>query len=79
MCWAPTPLTSSQHYDLFIVGHAEPEEAGTEMVDWLRTRYLHVKILALNPADHRQLAGADYNTILNGPREWPSIVTAALC
>jgi hypothetical protein len=72
-------LTSIQHYDLFIVGHAAPEQTRTEMVDWLKARYPHVKILALNPADHRHLAGADYNAILNGPGEWLSIVTAALC
>ena len=32
-------LTSIQHYDLFIVGHAASEKTRTEMVDWLRTRY----------------------------------------
>jgi len=43
------------------------------MVDWLKARYPHVKILALNSANHRQLAGADYNAILNGPDEWLSM------
>jgi len=63
---------------LFMVGHAAPEQTRKEMVDWLKARYPRVKILALNPADHRHLAGADYNTILNGPGEWLSIVTATL-
>jgi hypothetical protein len=71
-------LSSAQHCDLFMVGHAAPEQTRKEMVDWLKARYPRVKILALNPADHRHLAGADYNTILNGPGEWLSIVTATL-
>jgi hypothetical protein len=72
-------LSSWQHCDLFIVGHAAPEQTRKEMVDWLKARYPRVKILALNPADHGKLAGADYNAILNGPGEWLSVVTAALC
>jgi hypothetical protein len=71
-------LSSPQHCDLFIVGHAAPEQTRKEMVDWLKARYPHVKILALNPAGDRQLAGADYNAIMNGPGEWLSVVTAAL-
>jgi len=67
-----------QHSDLFIVRHAAPEEARKEMIDWLKARYPHVKILALNSANHRQLAGADYNAILNGPNEWLSVVTAVV-
>jgi hypothetical protein len=72
-------LNSPQHCDLFIVGDAAPEQTRKEMVDWLRARYPHVKILALIPADHRQLVDADYNAILNGPAEWLSMVAAALC
>jgi DNA-binding NarL/FixJ family response regulator len=59
-------LSSTQHSTLFIVGHAAPERTRKETVDWLKAKYPHVKILALNSADHRQLAGADYNTILTG-------------
>jgi hypothetical protein len=71
-------LSSPQHCDLFIVGHAAPEQTRKEMVDWLKARYPHVKILALNRADHRQLAGADYNVLLNGPNQWLSVITAAV-
>ncbi len=71
-------LSSPQHCDLFIVGHAAPEQTRKEMVDWLKARYPRIKILALNSPDHRQIAGVDYNVILNGPNEWLSIVTAAL-
>jgi hypothetical protein len=42
-------LSSPQHCDLFIVGHAAPEQTRKEMVDWLKARYPHVKILALEP------------------------------
>jgi len=67
-------LTSIQHYDLFIVGHAAPEETRTEMIDWIRAKYPKVKILALNPP-HQQLLNADYNVTLNGPENWLPIVT----
>ena len=67
-------LTSIQHYDLFIVGHAAPEETRTEMIDWIRAKYPKVKILALNPP-HQQLLNADYNATLNGPENWLPIVT----
>ena len=67
-------LTSIQHYDLFIVGHAAPEETRTEMVDWIKVKYPRVKILALN-SPHQQLLNADYNATLNGPENWLPIVT----
>jgi hypothetical protein len=41
-------LNSPQHCDLFVVGHAAPEQTRKEMVDWLKIRYPHVKILALH-------------------------------
>jgi hypothetical protein len=67
-------LTSIQHYDLFILGHAAPEETRTEMIDWIKVKYPRVKILALN-APHKQLLNADYNITLNGPENWLPIVT----
>ncbi len=66
-------LTSIQHYDLFIVGHAAPEETRTKMLDWIKVKYPSVKILALN-APHQQLLNADYNVTLNGPENWLPIV-----
>jgi len=62
-------LTSIQHYDLFILGYAAPEETRTEMIDWIRVKYPKVKIVALN-APHQQLLNADYNVTLNGPENW---------
>jgi len=67
-------LTSIQHYDLFIVGHAAPEETRTEIIDWIKVKYPRVKILAFN-APHQQLLNADYNVTLNGPENWLPIVT----
>ncbi len=67
-------LTSIQHYDLFILGHAAPEETRTEMIDWIKVKYPRAKILALN-APHNQLLNADYNVTLNGPENWLPIVT----
>lgn len=70
-------LSSIQKYDLFIIGHAASEECRTEMVDWLKTRYPEVKVLALNPA-HRQLPNADYNSLASDPEGWLSCVTEQL-
>ena len=70
-------LSSIQHYDLFIVGHAAPEETRREIVDWLKGRYPRVKILVLNPPD-QQVIGADYNVRQNGPENWLPIATQLL-
>ena len=67
-------LSSIQHYDLFIVGHAAPESARREMVAWLKANYPRVKILALNPP-RQQITDADYNALQNGPETWLPIVT----
>jgi len=67
-------LTSILHYDLFILGHAAPEETRTEMIDWIKVKYPRVKILALN-APHQQLLNADCNVTLNGPENWLPLVT----
>lgn len=66
---AKAVLSSVQYYDLFIVGRAAPEETRNEMVDWLRTSYPRVKILALNPHD-QQIPNADYNVTQDGPENW---------
>jgi CheY-like chemotaxis protein len=70
-------LSSIQHYDLFIVGHAAPEETRREIVDWLKGQYPRVKILVLNPPD-QQLLSADYNVRQDGPESWLPIVTQLL-
>lgn len=70
-------LSSVQSYDLFIVGHAAPEENRKEMVDWLKSKYPKVKILALNPP-HQQMRNADYNAIQNRPESWLPFVLERL-
>jgi hypothetical protein len=66
-------LSAIQKYDLFIVGNAAPEEYRREMVDWLKTHYPNVKIVALNPP-HQPLPNADYNALQNDPESWLSFV-----
>jgi hypothetical protein len=66
-------LSSPQRYDLFIIGHAAPEETRREMVDWLKAEYPTVKILAFNPPNQR-VWRADYNVPQNGPENWLPIV-----
>lgn len=67
-------LSSIQKYDLFIVGHAAPEKSRSEMVDWLKTHYANVKVLALNPP-HQPLPNADYNALQSDPESWLQFVT----
>jgi len=75
---AETALGSGQEYDLFIVGHAAPEETRIEMVGWLKMKYPKARILALNPPDCECLDGADYNVPQNVPAELLPTVSAAL-
>ncbi|PYT78413.1 MAG: hypothetical protein DMG40_20150 [Acidobacteria bacterium] len=70
-------LTPTEHYDLFILGHAAPEETRQEMVAWLKEKYPRVKVLALNPPD-QTVPGADYNVQQNGPEAWLPIVSQEL-
>jgi hypothetical protein len=60
-------LDIERDWDLFVVGHAAPEEIRREMVDWLRKNHPDVRILALNPPTIRELVDADYNVKMNGP------------
>lgn len=65
---AKVVLTLPHHCDLFIVGHAAPEESRKQMVSWLKTKFPGVRVLGLNPPRVRKLPGADYNVKLNGPK-----------
>lgn len=75
---AKVVLTLPQTCNVFIVGHAAPEEIREEMVVWLRTKYPGVRILALNSPKIQELVGADYNVKLNGPETWLPFIAAAL-
>ncbi len=73
---AKVVLSSTQHYDLFIVDHAAPEETRKEIVDWLRANYAKAKILALNPG--QQIPSADFNVTHDAPDKWVPIVAQHL-
>ena len=73
---AKVALSSFHDVDLFIVGHTAPEPTRKEMVAWLKANYPNVKIIALNPS-RDQLAGADYNVVMDAHDEWLSLLAAA--
>ena len=60
----------------FLIGHAAPDPARKEMVDWLKALCPHVKIIALNPPGHA-IPTADYNVLQNGPEAWLPILASA--
>ena len=70
-------LTSIQNVDVFVVGPSALEETRKEMVDWLKTNFPKVKIVALIPSASRKLPSADYNIVLNDWDEWLSLLAAA--
>ncbi len=47
------------------------------MVDWLKTNFPKVKIVALIPSANCQLPRADYNVVLNDREELLSLLEAA--
>jgi hypothetical protein len=71
-------LSLPQHCDIFIVGHAAPEETRKEMVAWLKAKNPGIRIIALNTPQIRELPGADYNIELNGPQTWLPVIDSAL-
>jgi hypothetical protein len=71
-------LSLPQQCDIFIVGHAAPEETRKEMVSWLKARYRGVRIIALNSPTVRELPDADYNIKLDGPQTWLPLIDSAL-
>ena len=70
-------LASINDVDVFIVGCRAAEQTRKEMVDWLKTNFPKVKIVALIPSPDRQLLRADHNVVLNAWDEWLSLLTAA--
>jgi Icc-related predicted phosphoesterase len=57
-------------YRVFIVGHAASVEDRKEIVTWIKTNFVSAKVIALNPPRQDNLAGADFNFVLNGPEGW---------
>lgn len=74
---AKNALTSIHNVDVFVVGHTAPEQTRKEMVDWLKTNFPNVKIVALIPSANRQLPRADYNVVVNDREEFLSLLAAA--
>ena len=74
---AKNALTSIHNVDVFVVGHTAPEQTRKEIVDWLKTNFPMVKIVALIPSANRQLPRADYNVVLNDREEWLFLLEAA--
>lgn len=74
---AKAALTSAQDVDVFVVGPNAPEQTRNEMVQWLKTNFPNVKIVALIPSASRKLPCADYNIVLNDWDEWLSLLAAA--
>lgn len=70
-------LGAVEDYDLFLVGHSATEQSRREIVDWLKTNYPRVKVLALNPP-HQPLPNADYNALESDPETWLVFVTERL-
>ena len=65
-------LASVRNVDVFVVGHATPEQTRKEMVDWLKTNFPEVKIVALIPSATGQVPRADYNIVLN---DWDKLLS----
>ena len=70
-------LTSIQNVDVFIVGHAAPEQTRKEMVAWLKTNFPRIKIVALIPPGNPQLESVDCSVVLNDWNEWLLLLEAA--
>ena len=74
---AKRALNSIRNVDVFVVGHAAPEQTRKEMVEWLKATFPKVKIVALIPSANRELSRADYNIVLNDWDKWPSLLADA--
>ena len=75
---AKLALTSIEKVDVFVVGQSAPEQTRKEMVDWLKTNFPNVKVVALIPSANRHLPRADYNIVLDDWDEWLSLLAAAV-
>lgn len=69
-------LASVRNVDVFVVGHAAPEQTRNEMVDWLKTNFPEAKIVALIPSAAGHVPRADYNIVINDWDELLSLLMA---
>ena len=75
---AKRALSSFRNVDVFVVGHTAREQTRKEMVDWLKTNFPKVKIVALIPSANHQLPRADYNIVLNDWDEWLALLASTV-
>ena len=73
---AKRALNSFSNVDVFVVGCSAGEQTRKEMVDWLKTNFPKVKVVALIPSASQRLQRADYNIVLNDWDEWLSLLAA---
>lgn len=71
-------LALGSHCNLFLIGHAAPQERRVEMLAWLKANFAGVPIIALNPPSMPLLSGADFNAKLNGPETLLPVIATAL-
>jgi hypothetical protein len=70
---AKRALVSIPNVDVFVLGHAAPEETQKEMVDWLKASFPKSRIVALIPSASPQLLCADYNVPQSDWAAWVSL------
>ena len=73
---AKNALTAVHNVDVFVIGHSAREQTRKDMVDWLKTNFPKVKVVALIRSANRQLPRADYNIVLNDWDKWLSLLAA---
>jgi len=71
-------LSMHSPYDLFVIGHAAPEQVRLEMVRWLRLNYPGTQILALNSAQSSGLDSLQYNAPCEPANAWLRLVSSAV-
>ncbi len=65
-------------FDLFLIGHAAPEQIRLDMIRWLRSRYPMTGIVALTPPHCHALEELRYNAPIEPTDAWLKMVGAAV-
>ncbi|MGH9688493.1 MAG: hypothetical protein ACRD5K_15525 [Candidatus Acidiferrales bacterium] len=75
---AKVVLGMQHQCDLFIVGHAAPDQTRAEMVAWLKTKYPGVPIIALIPNGGPAVPGADFNSGVSSSESLLALIARAM-
>ncbi len=70
---AKRALASILNVDVFVLGHAAPEQTQKEMVNWLKANFPNARIVALIPSASPLLLCADYNVPQSDWAAWVSL------